>query len=54
MSEIERTRSEYICDDRPLTIPPEIAAMSKEELEAEYQRIFGSIIKKSETDDTTE
>jgi hypothetical protein len=54
MSEIERIRSEFICDDRPFTIPPEIAAMSKEELETEYQRIFGSTNEKSETDDTPE
>lgn len=37
--------SGYIVDDRPIETPPDIAAMTEEELEAEFQRLFGEYIK---------
>ena len=54
MCKNKKTLSDYICDDRPRPIPSEISKMSEEELEAEYQKIFGSINEETYTDDTTE
>ena len=32
---------EYICDDRPIEVPDEIANMTDSEIEEEYQKRFG-------------
>ncbi len=48
MRKNEKSLPEYICDDRPRPIPPEIAKLSEEELEAKYRKIFGSIDKQAE------
>lgn len=35
----------YICDDRPRPMCPEVAAMTDEEAEAEYQRLIRNLPK---------
>lgn len=40
--------NEYIVDDRPIKTPPDISAMTEEELEAEFQRLFGEYLKEDE------
>lgn len=36
--------SDWICDDRPKPMSPEVAAMTEEEIEAEFQRLFGQYL----------
>ena len=42
--------SEWICDDRPRTMDTEVAAMTDEELEEEFQRRFGQFLPKNAHD----
>lgn len=42
--------SEWICDDRPRPKDTEVAAMTDEELEEEFQRRFGQFLPKNAQD----
>ena len=42
--------SEWICDDRPRPMDTEVAAMTDEELEDEFQRRFGQFLPKNAQD----
>ena len=42
--------SEWICDDRPRPMDTEVAAMTDEELEEEFQRRFGQFLPKNAHD----
>ena len=42
--------SEWICDDRPRTMDTEVAAMTDEELEEEFQSCFCQFLPKNEQD----
>lgn len=36
--------SDWICDDRPKPLNTKIATMTEEEIEAEFQRLFGQYL----------
>ena len=42
--------SEWICDDRPRPMDTEVAVMTDEELEEEFQRRFGQFLPKNAQD----
>ncbi len=39
---------EYICDDRPIKESDRVAAMTEEEVEKEFNILFGDYLKKDE------
>ena len=43
--------SNWICDDRPKPVSPEIAAMTDEEIEVQYLLRFGKNLPKNEVDE---
>ena len=40
----QKIHSDWICDDRPKPLNPKIAAMTEEQIEAEFQRLFGQYL----------